>query len=201
MLDSLSLNSSLYHCPSRNLTSSALFEAAVRNLLFDLIFKASSRMLQTFLRHASNKFAVATADALQHMWMFVQTCRRHCRFSQPLSPIDRESWVELNSEVACTLNTSIPFKHKARRKVYLFNKGNSFSQLSSEDTDIEEDWELFKSALMTSVDWNIPSKMVVASSHGYRHDMRHLIRQRIELIHAKYKKTGNNRLNTPYGAN
>ena len=63
-----------------------------------------------------------------------------------------------HSAVACTLNTSVPFKRKSRCKVYLFNKDDhdslrsetqefqeSFFQSTSEDTDIEEDLELFKS--------------------------------------------------------
>ena len=61
---------------------------------------------------------------------------------------------------SCTLNTLIPFKRKPRCKVYLFNKGDydflrselqelqqPFFLSTSEDTNIEEDWELFKSAL------------------------------------------------------
>ena len=40
------------------------------------------------------------------------------------------------------------------------SKNPSFSQCLHGDTNIEEDWKLFKYALMTSVDRNIPSKMV-----------------------------------------
>ena len=115
-----------------------------------------------------------------------------------------------HSAVACTLNTSIPFRRKPRRKVYLFNKGDydslrselqefqeSFFQSTSEDTDIEEDWKLFKSALKTSVDRNIPSKMVSGRSKlpWLSARLRRLIRRK-NRIHAKYMKNGNHRLYT-----
>ena len=70
--------------------------------------------------------------------------------------------------VACTLNTSIPFKQKPRRKVYLFSKGDydslqrelqqfqeSLFQSTSEDTDIGGDWEIFKSALKGGLNLNL----------------------------------------------
>ena len=112
--------------------------------------------------------------------------------------------------VAYTLNTSIPFKRKPKRKVCLFNNGNydslrselqkfqeSFSQSTSEDTEIEEDWKLFKSALKTSVDRDIPSKMVGDRSKlpWLSARLRRLIRRK-NRIHTKYKKTGNHRLYT-----
>ena len=72
----------------------------------------------------------------------------------------------------------------------------SFFQSTSEDTNIKEDWELFKSALMTSADRNIPSKMVSGHSKlpWLSAQLRRLI-QRRNRIHTKYKKTSNNRLN------
>ena len=67
------------------------------------------------------------------------------------------------------------------------NIQESFFQSTSEDTDIEEDWELFKSALKTSVDRNIPSKMV--SGRGklpwLSAGLHRLIRHK-NIIHAKY---------------
>ena len=64
-----------------------------------------------------------------------------------------------HSAVACTLNTSIPFKRKPRCYDILrseLQELQPFFQSTSEDTDSEGDWELFKSALKTSVDRNIP---------------------------------------------
>ena len=73
----------------------------------------------------------------------------------------------------------------------------SFSQSTSEDTEIEEDWKLFNSALKTSVDRDIPSKMVGDRSKlpWLSARLRRLIRRK-NRIHTKYKKTGNHRLYT-----
>ena len=119
-----------------------------------------------------------------------------------------------HSAVAFTLNTLILFKRKPRLKVYLFNKGDydslrselqelqeSFFQSTSEDTDIEEDWELFKSALTTSADRNIPSKMVSGRSKlpWLSARLRHLIRRK-NRIHANKRRLVTTGF-TPYGAN
>ena len=74
---------------------------------------------------------------------------------------------------------------------------NSFFQSTSEDTNIKEDLELFKSALMTPLDRNIASKMVSSRSKfpWLSGGLRHLTRDR-NRIHTKYEKTGSNRLNT-----
>ena len=115
-----------------------------------------------------------------------------------------------HAAVACTLNVSVPFKRKPRRKVYLFNKGDytslrndlhkfqeAFFQSVTEDSPIEDDWNLLKTVLEHSVDHSIPTKTVSGRDKlpWLSASLRRTIRRK-NRIHAKYKRTGSGRLYT-----
>ena len=108
-----------------------------------------------------------------------------------------------HSAVACTLNTSIPFMQKPRRKVYLFNRGD-YDSLRSE---LQEFQESFLRILISKKTGNYSSlrlrpqwtgtfhkKMVSGRSKLSRLSarLRRLIQQK-NRIHTKCKKTGNHR--------
>ena len=113
-----------------------------------------------------------------------------------------------HATVICTLNVSAPFKRRPQRKVYLFNKGDlaslrndlqefqeTFLQSATNDSQIEDDWNLFKTVLKHSMDRHIPSKTVSGRDKlpWLSASLRRLIRRK-NRIHAKYKRTGNQRL-------
>ena len=108
--------------------------------------------------------------------------------------------------IACVLNCAPQIKKKAKRKVYLYSKGeystlrsdmlkDTFLSSSSTSTSIEEDWALFKDAIQQATDKAIPSKMISGKDQlpWLNSKLRRLIHRKNRL-HNKYKRMESNRL-------
>ena len=107
--------------------------------------------------------------------------------------------------LACSLKIYQPPKKKAKRKFYLYSKGDyeamraatkdfccqNYFNSNENNRSLEENWELLKKFLLENIDKHVPSKTSrsVSSVPWLTGSIRKLIRKR-NKIHAKAKRTG-----------
>ena len=94
--------------------------------------------------------------------------------------------------IACTLNCALPTKRKAKRKAYLYGKGDvscvplqirSLIHSFSDSTPIEEDWVRLNDAMQQAIGKAVPSK-ILSGKHKFPwldNQLRRFIRRKNRL--------------------